>query len=52
MEALHPHVAIMVVCDGSRRGWTTGLKVTEKWTALESLSDDIRQLSEEARAWS
>ena len=51
MEALHPHVAIMVVCDGEPPRWTSGLKVTEKWTALESLSDDVRQLSEEARAW-
>jgi uncharacterized membrane protein (UPF0127 family) len=51
MEALHPHVGVIVVCDGEPPRWTTGLRVTEKWTALESLSDDIRHLSQDAREW-
>jgi uncharacterized membrane protein (UPF0127 family) len=52
IEALHPHVGVVVVCDGEPPRWTTGLKVTEKWEALETLPDDIRLLAEDARAWS
>ena len=52
IEALHPHVGVVVVCDGEPPRWTTGLKVAEKWEALETLPDDIRLLAEEARAWS
>jgi uncharacterized protein len=48
VEALHPGTAVMVVCDGEPPRWTTGLKVTEKWAALESLSDDIRNLAADA----
>ena len=44
IEALHPRVRVVVVCDGEPPRWTTGLKVTEKWTALETLPDDIRSL--------
>jgi uncharacterized membrane protein (UPF0127 family) len=52
LEALHPHVAVLVVYDGDPPRWTTGLKVIEKWEALETLSDDIRSLAAEAQAWS
>ncbi len=52
IEALHPHVGVMVVCDGEPPRWTTGLKVTEKWKALETLPDDLRLLSDDARPWS
>ena len=51
IEALHPNVGVVVVCDGKPPRWTTGLKVTEKWEALETLPDDIRLLAEDARAW-
>lgn len=51
IEALHPHVAVMVVCDGEPPRWTTGLKVTEKWEALDTLTDDVRVLADDARAW-
>jgi uncharacterized protein len=51
LEALHPHVAVMVVFDGEAPRWTTGLKVTEKWEALETLTDDVRVLAGEARTW-
>lgn len=51
IEALHPHVALMVVCDGEPPRWTTGLKVTEKWEALETLTDDVRLLARDAQAW-
>jgi uncharacterized membrane protein (UPF0127 family) len=51
IEALHPGVAMMVVCDGEPPRWTTGLKVTEKWDALETLTDDVRHLADDARAW-
>ena len=50
MEALHPNVGVIVVCDGRPPRWTTGLKVTEKWASLESLADDIRVLADDARA--
>jgi DNA-binding NtrC family response regulator len=53
IEALHPDVHIILVCDGEPPRWTSGLKVTEKWEALQTLPDDIRQLSESATpAWS
>jgi uncharacterized membrane protein (UPF0127 family) len=51
IEALHPHIGVVVVCDGEPPRWTTGLKVTEKWQALETLPDDIRHLAEAARSW-
>jgi uncharacterized membrane protein (UPF0127 family) len=51
IEALHPHVGVVVVCDGEPPRWTTGLKVTEKWAALETLPDDIRLLAEDALPW-
>ena len=38
-----------MVYDGEPPRWTTGLKVTEKWEALETLTDDVRLLAEEAR---
>jgi uncharacterized membrane protein (UPF0127 family) len=52
IEALHPHVGVVVVCDGEPPRWTTGLKVTEKWEALETLPQDIRHLADDAKAWS
>jgi uncharacterized protein len=51
MEALHPRLPVLVVCDGEPPRWTTGLKVTEKWEALETLSDDVRLLTGEAQTW-
>jgi uncharacterized protein len=51
IEALHPHVGVVVVCDGEPPRWTTGLKVTEKWEALETLPQDIRLLAEDAKVW-
>jgi uncharacterized membrane protein (UPF0127 family) len=52
IEALYPHVGVVVVCDGDPPRWTTGLKVAEKWEALETLPADIRQLADDARPWS
>ena len=34
--------------DGEPPRWTTGLKVTEKWAALETLPEDIRVLTDDA----
>jgi uncharacterized membrane protein (UPF0127 family) len=50
LEALHPDVAVIVVCDGEAPRWTAGLKVSEKWSALETLTDDVRLLAGDARA--
>jgi uncharacterized membrane protein (UPF0127 family) len=44
IEALHPQVAVLIVCDDERPKPTTGLPIVEKWEALETLSDDIRRL--------
>jgi uncharacterized membrane protein (UPF0127 family) len=43
IEALHPQVGVMIVCDDERPRPTTGLEITEKWEALETLADDIRR---------
>ncbi len=51
IEALHPDVGVVVVYDGEPPRWTTGLKVTEKWAALETLPNDIRLLAADARAF-
>jgi hypothetical protein len=51
IEALDPNIPVIVVCDGEPPRWTTGLKVTEKWEALETLPQDIRLLAEDAAAW-
>jgi len=51
IEALHPHAAMIVVYDGEPPRWTSGLKVSEKWTSLETLPDDVRQLADEAKEW-
>jgi uncharacterized membrane protein (UPF0127 family) len=48
IEALHPEVRVVVVCDGEPPRWTTGLKVTEKWAALETLPDDLRVAARDA----
>jgi uncharacterized protein len=45
IEALYPRVGVLVVCDGEPPRWTIGLKVTEKWAALETLPADIRALT-------
>jgi uncharacterized protein len=52
LEALHPHVAVIVLCDGEPPRWTTGLRVTEKWETLETLTEDVRVLAADAREWS
>src|SRR5919204_5401893 len=36
MEALHPEVRVLLVCDGGRVRPSSGLKVAEKWQALET----------------
>ena len=51
LEALNPHVAVLVVCDGEPPRWTTGLKVTEKWETLETLTENVRALAEGASEW-
>jgi uncharacterized membrane protein (UPF0127 family) len=51
LEALHPHVPLLLVCDGEPPRWATGLKVTEKWDALETLTDDVRTLADTTQAW-
>jgi len=51
IEALYPDVAMLVVCDGEPPRWTSGLKVTEKWEALETLGDDVRTLAHPAHGW-
>jgi uncharacterized membrane protein (UPF0127 family) len=43
IEALHPQVAVLIVCDDERPKPSTGLPIREKWEALETLSDDIRR---------
>jgi uncharacterized protein len=43
IEALHPQVGVMIVCDDERPRPTTGLEIIEKWEALETLADDIRR---------
>jgi uncharacterized membrane protein (UPF0127 family) len=43
IEALHPQVGVLIVCDDERPKPTTGLPIMEKWEALETLSDDIRR---------
>ncbi len=42
IEALHPQVGVLIVCDDERPKPATGLNIMEKWEALETLSDDIR----------
>jgi len=43
IEALHPQVGVMIVCDDERPRPSTGLEIKEKWEALETLADDIRR---------
>jgi uncharacterized membrane protein (UPF0127 family) len=43
IEALHPQVGVLIVCDDERPKPATGLPIREKWEALETLSDDIRR---------
>jgi uncharacterized membrane protein (UPF0127 family) len=52
IEALHPEVRAVVVCEGEPPRWTNGLKVTKKWDALETLPQELAALAENARAWS
>jgi uncharacterized membrane protein (UPF0127 family) len=47
IEANYPNVAVVAVCDGEAPRWTAGLKVTQKWQALERLPQDIWLLSPE-----
>jgi uncharacterized membrane protein (UPF0127 family) len=52
IEALHPDVRVVVVCDGEPPRWTSGLKVTKKWDALETLPQEIGvQAEKSTRAW-
>src|SRR5262249_22934829 len=52
IEALHPDVRVVVVCDDEEPPrWTSGLKVTKKWDALETLPQDLGVLAEDERAW-
>src|SRR5262249_56901695 len=51
IEALHPEIRLVVVCDDEPPRWTSGLKVTKKWDALETLPEDIGVLTQDARAW-
>jgi len=50
LEALHPDARIVVVYDGEPPRWTSGLKVAEKWQALETLPREIRLLASDAKA--
>jgi uncharacterized protein len=43
IEALHPQVGVLIVCDDERPKPATGLPIMDKWEALETLSDDIRR---------
>jgi len=43
IEALHPQVGVIIVCDDERPRPTTGLEIVQKWEALETLADNIRQ---------
>ena len=43
IEALHPQVGVLIVCDDERPKPATALPIMEKWEALETLSDDIRR---------
>jgi uncharacterized protein len=43
IEALHPQVGVLIVCDDERPRPSTGLEILEKWEALETLTDDIRR---------
>jgi hypothetical protein len=42
IQALHPQVGIILVSDDERPRPTSALEITEKWDALETLTDDIR----------
>jgi uncharacterized membrane protein (UPF0127 family)/CheY-like chemotaxis protein len=42
IEALHPQVGVLLVCDDERPRPASGLDMMEKWEALETLADDIR----------
>ena len=48
IEALHPQVGVLVVCDDERPRPAAGLDMVEKWEALETLTDDIRRSFESA----
>ena len=43
IEALHPQVGVLIVCDDERPKPATALPIMDKWEALETLSDDIRR---------
>jgi uncharacterized membrane protein (UPF0127 family) len=42
IQALYPQVGVLLVSDDERPRPTSGLEITEKWEALETLTDDIR----------
>jgi uncharacterized protein len=43
IEALHPQVSVLLVSDDERPKPTAALKVTDKWEAMETLTEDIRR---------
>jgi uncharacterized membrane protein (UPF0127 family) len=52
IEALHPEVRLVVLCDGEPPRWTTGLNVAKKWDVLETLPQQLQAVDETTRAWS
>jgi uncharacterized protein len=52
MEALHPHVRVLLVSDGGRPRPSTGLKVADKWEALETLPNEIQHSYAGSSSWS
>jgi uncharacterized protein len=43
IEALHPQVSVLLVSDDERPKPNAALKVADKWEAMETLTEDIRQ---------
>jgi uncharacterized protein len=43
IEALYPQVAVLLVADEERPSPTNGLRIADKWNAIETLTDDIRR---------
>jgi uncharacterized protein len=43
IEALHPQVSVLLVTDDERPKPNAGLKVADKWEAMETLTEDIRR---------
>lgn len=43
IEALHPQVSVLLVSDDERPKPNAGLRVADKWEAMETLTEDIRR---------